>query len=554
MNRMADRFAVLLLGTALILFSCSQPGEVAFDRVELESDENLSESLANDLLALSVALRNKNIYEIRRYFENEVHATPIPTHPLPDEPIARWVFRHGWEENGAPSRSRTRTEFLAEIESLLAHFSVLEDARIKVKNANFSGPGTAQATVTLFFIGRDPAGRREWLRGKGRIETTRQEQGPWRIGSLILEDSDSQVTAVDLFSEVTLPAGVAALFPPFGVAPNLGFASHGAAVADVNNDGLVDIAATGVESNFLYLNTGEGNFQDVSKESLVGYAPPGTGALFLDFDNDGDQDLFLAAVGEQILLENRWIPQREILFRDVSDLANIDVPTVGFSAVAADVNRDGFPDIYVASYNLYGEVMPNAWHQATNGTRNLLFLNQADGTFREVGEAWGVDDGRWSYAAGFADMDGDFDQDLYVANDFGENALFRNEGNRFIDAASDFGLTDPGFGMGVSFGDFDNDGDLDLHVTNMSSTAGARIIGRLSPDADVDRVLLNKLSAGNSLYENLGEGRYREIGASTGRFSAGWAFGGGFVDFDNDGWVDLYTPNGFISGKSMKDT
>jgi hypothetical protein len=165
-----------------------------------------------------------------------------------------------------------------------------------------------------------------------------------------------------------------------------------------------------------------------------------------------------------------------------------------------------------------------------------------------------VDDRRWSYAAAFADLDGDGRLDLYVANDFGENALFINQGGRFADQAAERGVLDPGYGMGVSFGDYNNDGLLDLHVTNMSSTAGNRILSRLLPNSGPKDNVLLKLAAGNSLYQNRGEGFFRDVTAEAGPFSAGWAWGGGFLDFDNDGWEDLFSPNGFISGKSMKDT
>jgi hypothetical protein len=208
----------------------------------------------------------------------------------------------------------------------------------------------------------------------------------------------------------------------------------------------------------------------------------------------------------------------------------------------------------VTSYNHYGQVTPNSWTAATNGTPNLLFVSQPDGSYRECAADWGVDDRRWSYAAAFADLTGDGRPDLYVANDFGENAFFIHHGDRFRDEARERGVLDTGNGMGVSFGDYDNDGLLDLHVTNMSSTAGNRILGRLFPDSDPSNNTLKKLAAGNNLYRNLGNGYFKDVTKEVGGLSGMWAWGGGFIDIDNDGREDLYTPNGFISGKSMKDT
>ncbi len=88
----------------------------------------------------------------------------------------------------------------------------------------------------------------------------------------------------------------------------------------------------------------------------------------------------------------------------------------------------------------------------------------------------------------------------------------------------------------------------------MSSTAGNRILRLLYPEDHEIRRTLSKQAAGNSLYENGDDGTFREVTEEIGGLSGGWAFGGGFIDFDNDGWEDLYTPNGFVSGKSMKDT
>ena len=144
--------------------------------------------------------------------------------------------------------------------------------------------------------------------------------------------------------------------------------------------------------------------------------------------------------------------------------------------------------------------------------------------------------------------------DLYVANDFGRNALYINQGNRFRDDAEPSGTLDAGNGMGVSFGDYDNDGDLDLFVTNMSSMAGNRILNRLFPSDGRDDNVLKKLASGNTLFRKDAECIFKDVTDQVGPFPGGWAFGGVFVDIDNDGWEDLYAPNGFVSGETMKDT
>ncbi len=533
-----------------LLAACSGNGE--FDRTELERVEDVSEQLANDLLALSVAVRDRS-EGVERYFTDSIRATALPlADPASEERIARWIVHRKWtppdDLNGYD-----RAGFLDTFKEMFWRYSEIDDVRFKVKNVEFEG-SNGRAHIKFFVVGRDERGRREWLKGLMHADVTYGSEGPWRLASFELDHLEAKVSETDLFSEVGFPAGVAEVFPAFGVGANQGFISHGAATADVDGDGLLDLAASGVDQNYLYRNRGDGTFEDISAEALVKFAPIGAGALFLDFDNDGDPDLFFAAVGRQVLLENRRIPDGETKFWDISEQAGIALDAVGFSAVAADVNADGLPDIYVCSYNRYGTVMPNSWHRATNGTPNLLFINRGGGTFEEASLSWGVDDGRWSYAAGFIDIDEDGDQDLYVANDFGENALYRNDSDKFTDVAEEMGLKDPGFGMGVSFGDYDNDGRIDLHVTNMSSTAGNRILQLLYPEQHEIRKTLSKQAAGNSLYRNEGGGKFREVTDEVGGLSGGWAFGGGFLDFDNDGHEDLFTPNGFVSGKSMKDT
>lgn len=570
------------------------PAPQKIDRTRLEVIEDLSESLANDLLELSVATRDRDMQRMAEFVPLQLQATPFLCRPLAVKNDVKWIGMRDWaaaetakavsnvpdgndqrpsnaHSVAAPAlRQITREEFMRDWQLFLSHFSEIEDARFKVKAANFddsanavnSGdtvkvvPGsTGSARVAFYVIGRNTEGKREWARGVANIVARFAEKGRWQFETFTLESLDSMVAAADLFSEVSKPAGLSAVLPPYGSTGNTGFVWHGAAAADFNNDGWIDLFVTGPDRNYLYLNDGHGHFRDVSEETGVKYLATGVAPLALDYDNDGDTDIFISsATGTQILLQNRLKETGKLEFRDVSNESGVAVPAVGFSAVAGDVNNDGLPDIYVTSYNRYGQVAPDSWFRATNGTPSLLFINQGDGTFREEAAKWGVANNRWGYAASFVDINNDGRLDLLVANDFGEKALYINKGDHFVDEARERGVLDPGNGMGVAVGDYNNDGLLDIFFTNMSSTAGNRILSRLFPNSSPKDNVLKKLAAGNNLYVNTGNGYFRDVTADVGGLSAGWAWGGGFVDFDNDGWEDLYTPNGFISGKSMKDT
>jgi hypothetical protein len=568
-----QRFIVLasaVLSAALLwpISSLAQEPE-PLDTKRLEIIEDLSESLANDLVELSIAARTADMEGVGLYFADTVHGPLFPDQAGAPKPVVKWIEQHDWQAGSKAVQKLSRRDYLVGLEAWILHFSAIEDIRFKVKNSRFDDsadviPDAAtptakvgargQAQIKFFIVGRDLKGRREWAKGTAQTEVRVGENGKWQFSSFAVEKLESLVATKDLFAEVSNPAGVAATRPAFGTPENSGFVWHGATAGDLNNDGWVDLFVTGHLRNYLYLNNGKGRFRDASEEAGLLFVDSGVAPVLLDYDNDGDLDVFLSVVGPQMLLENRLVPDGNLSFRDVSNSAGVAREAVGFSAVAADVNHDGHQDLYIASYNYYGRIMPDSWFRASNGRPNLLFINQGDGTFREEAAKWGVEDRRWSYAAAFADVNGDGQQDLYVTNDFGENGFYIHQGDHFADEAEARGVLDPGNGMGVQFGDYDNDGRLDLHVTNMSSTAGNRILARLFPGSSPQDNVLKKLASGNTLFRSCEDGTFRDVTSAVGGFSGGWAWGGGFIDFDNDGWEDLYTPNGFISGKSMKDT
>ena len=172
-----------------------------------------------------------------------------------------------------------------------------------------------------------------------------------------------------------------------------------------------------------------------------------------------------------------------------------------------------------------------------------------------VAKAAGVAGSSWAYAAAAADFDQDGDQDLYVANDYGDNNLYRNRGDgTFEDVAKKLGVLDTGNGMGAAWADLDNDGDLDLYVSNMASSAGNRILRRLATKDGTDiESKLFKLAAGNTIFLQE-DGRFRQLPALAGGVGASWAWAPALLDIDLDGILDIYVANGFISGDSLKDT
>jgi Flp pilus assembly protein TadD/peroxiredoxin len=338
---------------------------------------------------------------------------------------------------------------------------------------------------------------------------------------------------------------------------------QGVSAGDADGDGLDDlyVAQPAGLPNRLYRNRGDSTFEDITDAAGVGVLDDTAQSLFADVDNDGDQDLLVATSTSPLL----FINDGNAHYTPVADAFRFARPLEGVltSISMADYDRDGFLDLYLCVYSYFfgaGEDKagtPAPYYDARNGPPGVLFRNDGRGRFVDVTDDTGLDRGndRYHFAAAWADYDGDGWPDLLVANDFGTKNLYHNLGQRdgkvmFEDVAASAGVLDHGAGMSAAFLDYDNDGLPDIYTGNMWSAPGLRITSapafmrEATPEV---RAFYRRHVRGNSLLRNLGNGRFEdktiEAHAGMGR----WAWSSDALDFDSDGWDDLYIVNGMLT-------
>ncbi len=328
---------------------------------------------------------------------------------------------------------------------------------------------------------------------------------------------------------------------------------QGLSVADVNGDGLDDIflPEQGGLPNRLYVQNREGAFDDRSAEAAVDFLERALAGLFVDLDNDGDPDLVLSSRPAVLVLENDGRGR----FARVRHVAG-NVPDSN-SLSAADYDGDGDLDLYVCAYRRAyderGVASPVPYHDANNGGRNVLLRNDGDFRFVDATAETGLDvnNRRFSLAASWEDVDGDGDADLYVANDYGRNNLYRNDGGRFVDVAGEAGVEDISSGMSVSWADYNRDGRMDVYVGNMFSAAGNRITYQRKFERDRQRAgplaEVQRMARGNSLFAGASDGVFLDRSVEAGVTMGRWSWSSVFADINNDGWEDLVVANGNLT-------
>ncbi|MEM9558381.1 MAG: CRTAC1 family protein [Acidobacteriota bacterium] len=305
--------------------------------------------------------------------------------------------------------------------------------------------------------------------------------------------------------------------PPTGVdqahhaAPD--YFSIGQAFGDVDRDGCPDLYLTdSAGTNSLWRGACDGSFTlwpDAASELAFGTS---AGASFADYDNDGWLDLYVLQRGANRLLRN----DGGTAFVDVTDAAGVGDPGQGQTAAWGDFDRDGDLDLYVVNWFFDYDVDSPL-------NRDGLYRNEGDGSFTDV-SAWLTTEVliRPGFAASFVDYDNDGDLDLYVVNDKTQgNALWRNDGAGcagwcFTNVSVASGAHRPAYAMGLATGDYDNDGDLDFYYSSIAEAV----------------LLENRTAQGSPTFVE----RSLEAGVSPDATSWGTVF----IDYDNDGWLDLY--------------
>ncbi len=300
---------------------------------------------------------------------------------------------------------------------------------------------------------------------------------------------------------------------------------RGSAWLDFDGDGDFDLFSVGIQvEHSLYRNDG-GQFRDVAQAAGLADVRGGWAAASADFDNDGDDDLFVSRDAWEGRAPNSLYRNDSGTFIDLGRAAGLADSSDSFKAAWLDFDRDGYLDLYVAN-GVTGTGEPNA-----------LLHNRQNGAFLDVAVAAAVADSGKTIGTAAGDFDGDGWTDLYAVNIGQLNRLYRNLGDgTFVDVAERAGVLFPVEGGYVAFFfDLDNDGHLDLFASTMSAF----------PD------VLNSMVTGEAiepnrpfLYRNLGDGTFADIAVAAGLKRSFGSMGAGLGDLDNDGFVDIYLANG----------
>lgn len=322
------------------------------------------------------------------------------------------------------------------------------------------------------------------------------------------------------------------------------FVSPGLAVADYNGDGFQDVffpSTSPLIPNKLFINQKNKTFKEVAREWGIDWNKKGNlaaaTATAFDANEDGLPDLLLTGMGCTHFYMNRG---KSFTIEPMSGLMDCKNALAG---IPYDLNQDGKLDIYLLRYwgphDMFKLQTPyiyvNNLYNADNGGDNDVFINQGAGKFSNETKNYGGNDKHWSYDAAFADLNDDGVTDLYISNDYGPDQLYELKNKKLVLRNDRFEVPDRRYGMNASLGDLDDDYKPSIFVSNAYEAPPYGLTG-------------------NFLWKLDGkDGEATDTAMARNVMKCGFAWGASFVDWNVDGWVDLYVANGFISTKILQE-
>ena len=589
-------FVVLAFGTLAVLggYGTARSLQKVQERNRLLATIDRSEEVQQHLSGEALPLLALGMYQgqlpaapARALFADAIDVADVEQNAEATEVVpALGIKRQRWRI--APAE-QVRGSDLQLWGSLLAAMHSFDYAAFHIETGHFLDVEGMlyQARLSFDASAQTKDGERAQILAWLTLDWQRQEDASWRIQRWETESLEMVAREHALFAEVldgALPRDEdrararfsrhaelvrqsfsdSAFVAPHRYFTRQAFDRHpGISVVDIDADGYDDLyIAVRQGRNMLLHNGGDGTFTERAAQYGLDVEHHTAAALFADFDNDGDPDVFLG----RTLAPSRYLVNEDGHFAP-RDLGDGVLPFLVASISAADYNGDGLLDVYFSTYaaRMLLEAVSTASHAGAlladflpadharvlydlsrdrighliyeaPGPPNVLLRNLGDGRFAATAAVW-----RNTLQATWADYDRDGDPDLYLANDFAANNLLRNDGGALVDVTEESGAADLGFGMGASWADYNGDGRQDLYVTNMHSSAGRRITAA----AGRAGAAFAPLARGNSLLMNGSEGFALVVDSPV--EDGGWGWGGQFLDFDNDGDLDIYALSGYYT-------
>jgi len=553
---------------ALMLASSGLRAREFSHAVVLDQEKLAVEATADVFAPWSEIWRKKDSGAYQALFSCPCRAPSWEHSPKPRRELDG-IAEYDWA--AVESALKDKPALRSDTQRYLRQFAAVEALDFQVVEVAGVEDGGRRAWLLARFDlrGASASGSRRVDRGLLRVLVAKFE-GSWRIREIHPVRMETLVAEKTNFEDVTGKSGLmtASLHPRLEAIRRGGYAL---AVADYDGDGYADMYVGGWGAGQLFRSQGDGSFREATAAAGLGEDTLVKSALFADMDNDGKTDLIL----QRFIKDGRG---KELVFyknegKGVFSPAPVKLSELNrhdraMSMAAGDFNSDGLLDLYVGYPGTRDFTDGRVESPESGLAHQAVYLNRGGWKYEEQALSGPAEGGYMGeivrpHSAVATDVDGDGLADIIVVDDSGRpSRLYRNGGGgKFLPAQAEAGLNSAGWGMVAAIGDYDNDGREDVYFTNIDLDAGHRLIGAMrKAGVNAEEREFNGLERlagimqGNRLYRSHGGGAYDETTAAAG---VGWAgeapAGAEWVDYNNDGWLDLYVANGLWSADPKRD-